>query len=236
MKNSILTSLFALLFMSSSFSQIGFSVGYKHLDATNWENLIANYNVSVEDGLSPLKEGTDFAFDYWFRLKKRRVEFHPELSYSRFIRNSKDIDLKTGMINFSFHTNIYPFDFGEDCNCPTFSKDGSFMEKGLFLQISPVVSYMSNSFTDEAGTEKNNDIAYGLGLGVGIDFGLSDFITITPILRYSYLLDAEWKDLDKHLNRDFEGAADKNVSDITTLYIGFRLGFRFDERNKYGYR
>lgn len=236
MKKSIFTTLFALLFVTSSFGQVGFSIGYKDISARNWENLIANYNVSAENGVSPLNEGTDFAFDYWFRLKKRRVEFHPELSYSRFIRNSKDIDLKSGMINFSFHTNIYPFDFGEDCNCPTFSKDGSFLEKGLFLQISPAVSYLKNTFEDVSGKEKSNDIAYGLGLGVGIDFGLSDFITISPMIRYSYMVDAEWENLDQHLNLDSPDASDKNITDFTTLYFGLRLGFRFDERNKYGYR
>ncbi len=236
MKNSIFTFLLALLFTTSSYSQIGFSIAYKDLSANNWENLIANYNVSVENGVSPLREGTDFALDYWFRLKKRRVEFHPELSYSRFIRNSSEVELKSGMINFSFHTNIYPFDFGEDCNCPTFSKGGSFVEKGLFLQVSPAVSYLNNSFKDDSGEEKNSDLAYGIGLGVGLDFGLSDFITITPMIRYSYMVDAEWKDLDQHLNIDAPDAANKNVTNFSTLYFGLRLGFRFDERNKYGYR
>ncbi len=99
-----------------------------------------------------------------------------------------------------------------------------------------MVSYLSNSFDDAVGSEASNDITFGLGLGLGIDFGLSDFITITPVVRYSYLIDAEWKDLDKHLNLDSPEASENNVSEITNIYVGFRLGFRFDELNKYGYR
>ncbi len=236
MKNSIFTLLFVLLFTTISSAQVGFSIGYKDISANNWENLMANYDVAAQNNISPLGEGTDFALDYWFRLKKRRVEFHPELSYSRFIRNGSDIDLKSGMLNLSFHTNIYPLDFGEDCNCPTFSKGGSYIEKGLFLQISPVVTYLNNSFKSESVNEKVSDIAYGVGLGLGVDFGLSDFITITPLIRYSYIMDAEWKDLDQHLNIDAPDAADKNISNLSTLYVGVRFGFRFDERNKYGYR
>ncbi len=242
MKNTTIALLIVLFCTSSVCGQIGFSVGYKHMSASNWENLFASYNLSSSTNQSPLKEGTDFAVDYWFRLKKKRIEFHPEISYSRFIRNwsfedeQDDIALKANFFNFSVHTNIYPLDFKGDCNCPTFSKDGDFLEKGFFIQVSPVVSYLSNSFDDAVGSEASNDITFGLGLGLGIDFGLSDFITITPVVRYSYLIDAEWKDLDKHLNLDSPEASENNVSEITNIYVGFRLGFRFDELNKYGYR
>jgi len=225
-----------------SFAQYGISVGYKHLGASNWENLVANYNLGANTNFSPIQEGTNFAFDYSFRLKKKRIEFHPEISYSRFIRDWKfedesySVDMKSNFFNLSFHTNIYPLDFAGDCNCPTFSKDGSFFEKGFFIQISPTASLINNTFKDTERKIDSSDLAFGIGIGTGIDFGLSDFITISPIFRYSYLFGAEWDDLDQHLKIDSADFSDKNTTNISTIYLGLRLGFRFDELNKYGYR
>ncbi|MFK7810836.1 MAG: hypothetical protein AB8F74_23715 [Saprospiraceae bacterium] len=226
-------------------AQYGISVGYKSMNASSWENLINNYNLSNPDeDISPMRNGTAFGVDRWFRLKNYRVEFTPQLMYSRFSLGWTDLqrvdfDMATNMYSFAFNTNFYALDLEGDCNCPTFSKDGNLFSKGLFFQVSPEVFYMNNRFKKDNEKNSTHEVGFGIGIGMGLDIGLSDFMTLTPFVRYSYYPDVEWKDLNLRLadneppNSD---SADSNTTDMVQLYFGVRVGFRFDELNKYGYR
>ena len=93
---------------------------------------------------------------------------------------------------------------------------------------------MHNSFTTNREKKRDGELGFGIGIGAGLDIGLSDFMTLTPMVRYSYYPNVEWKDLNSSLGLD--DSADRNVTDMVQLFLGFRLGFRFDELNKYGYR
>ncbi|MBK7407492.1 MAG: hypothetical protein IPJ40_05005 [Saprospirales bacterium] len=71
------------------------------------------------------------------------------------------------------------------------------MEKGIFLQLTPGVHYLIQSYQSSQSLSiyaDEKDWAYSLGLGAGIDFGLSDWITITPYGRITRLWDGNWAD------------------------------------------
>lgn len=239
--------LFSLsLFLTTSLSaQYGFSIGYKILNASNWENLINNYNIdNPGEGISPLRSGTAFGVDRWFRLKNYRIEFTPQLMYSRFVLNWRDLqgidfDMSANSYSLLFNTSFYALDMEGDCNCPTFSKDGNLFSKGFFFQVSPEIYYMHNRFRQDGKKTRSNGFGVGIGIGAGLDIGLSDFMTLTPMVRYSYYPSVEWKDLNVLLSGDTApnpDTADKNDTDMLQFFFGVRLGFRFDELNKYGYR
>ncbi|MFT4663107.1 MAG: hypothetical protein ACI9VN_002066 [Patescibacteria group bacterium] len=245
MKKFVFLFSLSLCLATGLSAQYGISVGYKVMNASNWENLINNYNATnPNEGIAPLRSGTAFGVDRWFRLKDYRVEFTPQLMYSRFVLNWTDLqstnfDMTANSYSLLFNTSFYALDIEGDCNCPTFSKDGNFFSKGFFFQISPEVFYMHNRFKQDDEKARSNEFGLGIGIGAGLDIGLSDFMTLTPLFRYSYYPNVEWKDLNVLLSGDVTPSpesADKNKTDMLQFFFGVRLGFRFDELNKYGYR
>ncbi len=231
MKKIIILS--ALIISTSTLmAQFGINAGLRVNGETNWQ-----YFTDQDDFL---KTGYKVGLEYWFRLKKVRVEFTPELNFSQFkTQYTSPIDdvynFKQNIYGFHLNTNIYPLSFKDDCNCPTFKKDGQVIEKGFHIILSPGINYFDLSINKDS--YKTNDIVFSAGLGVGLDIGLTDFLTITPVVMYHRYFEVEWEDLDKALNYldDLPTNASTSTS-FNQFFFGARLSIRLDEINKYGYR
>ena len=81
--------------------------------------------------------GFELGVDYWFRLEKRRVEFMPEIYFAHSntaITDDVFESMNLNRIGFNLNVHLYPLDFEEDCDCPTFSKEGPGIQKGFFFQ------------------------------------------------------------------------------------------------------
>lgn len=236
MKNA----LFCLLFCCTTqltVAQIGFSGSFTKISAPDWETLF--------NGSDRYAFGPDFQFqptyqlgvDYWFRLKNYRVEFFPTLSYAQFqqkqaLLNAPDqvSQFKLSAFSFALHTNIYPFDFEGDCHCPTWSKQNPFFKKGFFFQVSPGVLYSKNSVTEAEGTPNafdHSDVSFQLGIGMGLDLGVSDFLTLTPFVRASRNFGVTWEGLNERLPNNGPADAALNRSVVNQLEAGLRLGIRW---------
>ncbi len=150
---------------------------------------------------------------YWFRLKKIRLEFHPEVYYQKDIQASV---ISWSAFGFSAHTQVYPFDFGNDCQCPTFSKQGQYLKKGFYLFITPGIRQLKY---DQAGLEASgeSDLGYVAGAGMGFDFGLGNVVTISPMIGYNY----QFFNQNSLFNR------------VSSWNGGIRLFFRWDSENFY---
>ena len=70
-------------------------------------------------------------------------EFLPELSYefSDGLVSAQPAEVSFSSFNMNLNINVYPLDFYNDCDCPTFSKEGGPLEKGFHFIISPGVRY-----------------------------------------------------------------------------------------------
>ena len=209
--------------------------------------LHATYQKNTQDsdfsGVDFPISGLAFGADYTFRLAQNRIEFFPELNYSSLKTSNANADNGLATVNledkafaFYFNTNIYIFDFAGDCDCPVFSKDGNFLKKGFFLQISPGVSYHNYDYIESDGllevrTVNDDDFSYSLAGGVGIDIGVSEHLTITPYFRARY-----------HFDTEIEGyTGDVLLSEKTDNFpmwqmnAGVRIGFQLTDeftRNK----
>lgn len=229
-KLSLILSL--CIISSTVFAQFGLNLGYRINSETDWQPFVMKENFL---GAAP-----KIGLDYWFRLKKVRVEFSPELNYSRYTDNytsnlDDTYDFKVNVYGFHFNTNIYPLNFKDDCNCPTFKKDGQILDKGFHFILSPGVNYYNFKINDDSYI--TDDIVFSAGLGVGLDLGLTDYITLTPMVLYNRHFGVTWEDLDQalgYLDALPEGAS--TTTDIDQFFVGARLRIRFDEMNKYGYR
>ncbi|MFT5384128.1 MAG: hypothetical protein ACI8VT_003263 [Saprospiraceae bacterium] len=216
----------------TSYAQFGINAGLRVNGETAWQHF-----TNKDDFL---KTGYKVGLDYWFRLKKVRVEFTPELNFSQFkAEYTSPIDdkytLKNNIYGFHLNTNIYPLSFKDDCNCPTFKKDGQVIEKGFHIILSPGVNYFDMSINKD--DYKTKDVVFSAGLGVGLDVGLAEYITITPLVLYHRYFNADWEDLDKALNYLDELPANASTTtSFNQFFFGVRLRIRLDEMNKYGYR
>ncbi|MEM9821521.1 MAG: hypothetical protein AAF985_10635 [Bacteroidota bacterium] len=229
--------LFACLFHFSSqaLAQFGANFSYRSINAPAWEDNIDRISSTNGEIQVPLDRGWGVGIDYWFRLKNKRVEFLPELNYSAFSKNWSNSEGVTGklqsrFLSLYFNTNLYIFDLAGDCDCPTFSKDGDIMKKGFFIQISPGISFLQNQYQDlvASNTQDDNALVPSIGIGAGLDIGLSDFLTITPIVSYRYHFGAEWTNFHTYFGDQPLVAAD-NTTNIGMFSLGFRLGIRADE-------
>lgn len=171
---------------------------------------------------------TGLGVDYWFRLKKYRLEFFPSLQFQYAHENVTLSDASKGALNWSVIDftpiiQFYPLDFKNDCMCPTFSKQGQLFKKGLFLQLAPGIAY---SNLNGKNTEVDR-ISNWMGItrvGVGLDIGISDLITFSPALNYQFAQSLDWSAF-------FTSAASAHINVYSGLFLSARIGWRFDRKN-----
>ena len=250
MKKLIVLSVSLFFIFNISIGQVGITAGYLAYNAPDFNDYFEN-RTDLDFSQSSDLDGGNFqiAVDYWFRLEKKRVEFLPEISFAQQNAQLVSItapdfgyehDLTINTIQLNFNTQIYPFDFEGDCDCPTFSKDGDILKKGFFIRVAPGVSFQNysndNSTMTIGGVTTENftdtGIAYNLRAGLGLDIGITDFITITPLAQYTFVSNSG----DALAFEDPSLPVAANNFSWRHIFAGIRLGLRFDEMNKYGYR
>lgn len=166
--------------------------------------------------------------DYWFRLKKYRLEFLPSihLQYGRERFNITDQvvgDLSWSSLDFAPAIQFYPLDFFSDCQCPTFSKQGKFLKKGLFLSLAPGIGY--HVLNSKNLNESSGDWLLFGRAGLGLDIGLSDLLTLSPAVHYQLSQNMNW-------SRYFLSSNSASLDINSGLFLSLRLGLRMD-KNRY---
>lgn len=227
----LFTIVLCFCFSISSWSQVGISANYLSGEADKWE---VTPSTSSQNIINLPGAGWQVGLDYWVRLKNLRIEFLPTLAVSQ---QEEDLSLSFSTLNtsmrayhFFLNTNFYLFDFKGDCDCPTFSKQGPSLQKGVFLQLSPGYSAFNYTVLDsEAGVSiKNDNSSISIGVALGLDLGLSDFVTISPMIGARYYPSAEWDALALDTVFNFP-APIESESSLLQYTAGLRLGFRFDQ-------
>ena len=207
-----------MFFQFSIFGQIGVGVGYKNFNAEEWEKEI---NQSYNYGFSN-PTGYSFSVDYRLRIKNIRIEFFPELSYSYLKNDYENSTLEYTLYGFHLNTNVYLFDLEGDCDCPTWSKSGNIFQKGFFLQAAPGINNLNILFDHVTQIDKQNDYFWDIGIGAGLDIGISKFLTVTPNIKYFFAPNAKWVHLEP-----LDGSELTTKSNAGQFYAGIRLGFHF---------
>lgn len=166
--------------------------------------------------------------DYWFRLKKYRLEFLPSvhIQYAREKFNISDQvigDLSWTSMDFAPAIQFYPLDFFSDCQCPTFSKQGKFLKKGLFISLAPGIGY--HVLNSKNLNESSGDWLFFGRAGIGLDIGLSDLITLSPAGHYQLSQNMNW-------SRYFLSTHSASLDINSGLFLSLRLGLRLD-KNRY---
>ncbi len=170
--------------------------------------------------------------DYWMRLPNQRIEFYPNISFhqakTRLIGNFAPgqlgtfTDIRLRQVGIGVITHFYLLDLLGDCECPTFSKQGSLIKKGFFLMAGLGGDYSQKSIGEAGFRDGNIDLKFSGG--IGLDIGLSDLITISPFLQYQYYPHVSWHELGIPFNK-----GNVNVeSSLGQFQMGIRIGLRPD--------
>lgn len=169
------------------------------------------------------EQSYSIALDYWFRLKEKRIEFYPYLSYHQ-ANDELSISgnaLVLRQFGTGLLTHFYILDLIGDCDCPTFSKQGDFFKKGFFL-MAGVGTVLSHKDYNTGWTDGNFDFV--ASVGVGQDIGINDLFTVTPFLQYQYVSNVSWHEL----GTAFGQGSGNQSSNIGMIQLGLRLGIRAD--------
>jgi hypothetical protein len=200
MKHLISLSLILTIIFSASplISQYGVRLKYNQSNYDDWTNgLKTRYPHDQE----MFRSGYEVGVDYWFRLKKYRLEFLPEIMAGYSVTNYDESQVKNTTLQrfgLNFHSQIYALDLEGDCNCPTFSKEGPSINKGFFLHLTPGIEMHKADITMDPISSfaftpsKTTQILGKIGIGLGLDLGLSDLFTLTPMISYYYFSNAKW--------------------------------------------
>ena len=186
-------SLFLILFFPFLINaQIGLTLGGNINQAPGWVITDLNNGSKVDLTGKAFYGGVDFEFDY----KTYRLSILPELNAAFYHTEATDLGkFSSKMFRFQLNTHIYFLDFNGDCNCPTFSKKGSPLKKGLYLNISPGIGYLENNISSSSFLKKNRYFFPNIGAGIGYDIGLNEHITISSFVNGYYFPLLKWPGL-----------------------------------------
>ena len=225
----LLSFIFSVLLLTALNAQFGFSGQYLTSQADSWE-----YDAPVgSQRIELLGSGWIAGVDYWFRLKNTRIELLPTLAFSSQEQSigTEPATLETQVqgVHFFFNTNIYFLDLTGDCDCPTFSKQGPTLQKGVFLQLSPGYSLFDFKIDEGEGglSFDGNAGAFSVGAGLGFDLGFSDLFTLTPMASLRYYPSVTWDELTDTGIIFFPEEVEAE-STVINYQLGLRLGFRLD--------
>jgi hypothetical protein len=196
-----------MLISTAAVSQIGINARYLSAESTR--------------GIS--QKGLHAGVEYHFRLKSNRIEFHPELGYRKSFTSGESQGYYSS-IDLDFNTSIYPFDFEGDCNCPTFSKQGSLVQKGFFFELQPGIGYQTITIPVLANGESSN-VVLKLGAAAGLDIGMSDHITVTPYVAGTRVFSGEWEVLQTD---GVDGQLEENI----VFGAGIRVSYSADDKKR----
>lgn len=225
-----------MTFSFTSFAQLGFAVktSYEFNSQDELQKAFSNTNF-IDDIDSRTNGGYEVAINYWFRLKQKRIEFLPQLSYShtvnsdQIVQNGDELyDSATrNSVGAMLMTQIYPLDFEGDCNCPTFSKQSRFFQKGFFWQIGLGAMGYKTTYTGDIRNDLTSDDKYSVkphfSLGAGLDLGVTNLLTLTPYLNYNLTTHKSW-------NNHFSSTDLNDTPSLRFLQLALRATVRFDHK------
>lgn len=210
--------LFLTLSPCFCFSQIGLNVRYLFgkSDILDFENI--------------RQDGIHASVEYHLRLKEKRLEFRPGIGY-RHTTGGPSFNGYVRGIDADLGVAIYPFDFAGDCDCPTFSKEGNLIKKGFFLELIPGASYQSLTRLRSEPNDpsklpiRSKNLVWKMGGAAGLDIGISEKFTLTPMLSATMLSTSDWEGLH-------QDGSEGSLDDFVYFGTGLRITHNADDKKR----
>ncbi|MBK8564949.1 MAG: hypothetical protein IPN76_16835 [Saprospiraceae bacterium] len=222
-----MTVLIFCFFVQNSYSQLGLSFGRKTFNAKGWEERFGRNSIYLNPyPMIGWQVGADY---HLFGARRKRIEFLPSISLSRFKFEESDIAtikhevIKLEHLQSKLQINIrfYIFDMNCDYYCDSLNTKESFLRKSFFLETSPMLALnfnyqFYNSNARAFGWHNSKSTTVGAMIGVGIDLHVNEKWAITPIYQFHYFpWNSRWSD-GKWIPYNIK-------SDLKQHYIGCRI-------------
>lgn len=208
-----------------SFAQLegGLTGGYFMQTIPEWESAV--FGLRSNERL--LKNGFSQAVDFKIAgFENYRVQFHLNAG-TNYAETSLDTrQFKLRQIDFALSSKIFLLSLEADCDCPTFSREAGLLEKGFFVEFLAGASTYQAEMSEEMVISEDKGIAFKAGLGMGIEIGITDRITLSPYVRYQRYFNVNWEGLQTDIAA-FDPTAEIEGNDATSINqvsAGLRLG------------
>jgi hypothetical protein len=216
------TSLSSILSLNA---QIGLATAYHF---THAPELVTTLDGQKTDFF---RNGIALGLDYRLSLDSTRIEFIPELTYTKY----QDVSVLDGesllskeALNLFVHFNFYLLDIMGDSQRPTLADPLSEqLKKGLHLQITLGQSYFFNNYESSGLMIKDGFNSFGIGAGIGFDMAISERLNITPSIRYrAHSVRADV--IEDQYELGYSGYSRRTVqANLHQITAGLRLEYNF---------
>ncbi len=221
----LLFTLLSFSFLTTTLSaqlQGGLSGNYFLQSIPEWESAIFG-NRSNE---RLLNKGYGAELDFKVAgFENYRVQFHINAQRNQFRSDWGNRALKLDQNVLSLTSKIFILSLEADCDCPTFSRDAGILEKGFFVEISPGISTFNGKIEDDFIISEDKGTAFKLGIGMGLEIGFNDYVTISPFVRFNRYFNMEWEGLQTDI-AGIDNVPDPIEGSDTTPLNQFSAGLR----------
>ena len=208
-------------------AQWGFTIAPTNSRANDWQVLVENFITKRHTDF--LKHGNAATLDYTFQLKSPAWELRPAIH-----------GMRSSMIFDEFDFDIYALGLQGNINFALFkmeAKDRPAKATTLYFQFSPGISFVRQELRKaliEDGlllgfeTTTNRQLAFNAGLGILLEWQLTQLLSLSPTCGIRYYPRLEWDGFSKAVSGGtFNGEYD--TVDWRQLYFGLRIGLDLKE-------
>jgi opacity protein-like surface antigen len=217
------TIIFVLLSHFTLNAQLDINIQLERPGYSDWQQVINNaYQIDKPF----LSNAYYLGVGYRYFPSDTRIGLVPEIGYS-FAFDSRENALLSGTYNIHKISLIapvqfFPMDLYGDCNCPTFTRQNRFFQTAFYLKVIPGIALQLQNY-DIEGKVSFQNLIYSVGVGAGMNFAMSDLLTLTPEVSYNYIWNEKWEGFAAI--HDEPQKDDKTTADRITA--GLRLSFYF---------
>ncbi len=136
-----------------------------------------------------------------------------------------------GGVNYNFQVhnvgvevdmNAYIFDFirkNYKRDCPSFSRDGQWLKKSFFVQVSTALYQSFKQIKDVDVDLKSDNLAGEISFGIGVDIPIFRHFVVAPVIKYGFYVGEKWEGISEYYSHD-------NFYDSTSgSYISLSFNF-----------
>jgi hypothetical protein len=198
--------------------QLGGYVGYGMSSAPAWQMELLGVGRAEPPG-----KGGFMGLEYELPIAKLRMALVPGLQLARLSTPEiVGVHTRSSWYSALLQWRIYPMDIRGDCNCPTFSRKGSIIKKGLWMGAAAGLTAMDNRimFDQLQGVRIQRSLSYQAVLTAGLDLGLSDHLGVSPFIALTYFPKVSWTALSTLMAPEILATPPSENSKIMMIQLG----------------
>lgn len=172
----LLCTLFLSLASADAQWVVGGGLQYQYKTLITTQQFSATSDINGE-------QGWEVQFGRRFQIGGRQIFFMPMANYGQGVRLNAQYGVTGWMI-------LYPLNLNEDCDCPTFGPQSSWLKRSFQVGLGPTLQRTHYGYSDAINSYSLKGLASGLSLSLGWDIPFQAGWYIQPFIAGTLLFDA----------------------------------------------